>query len=89
MNTSEHSEPIARQVDFSEDALVVQLIDGRVLYVPLAWFPRLLHATPEQRENYELLGEGVGIHWPELDEDISVKGLLLGMPSVEMNRKLA
>ncbi|MGH8503225.1 MAG: DUF2442 domain-containing protein [Gammaproteobacteria bacterium] len=67
----------------TEDELVVSLNDGRTLSVPLVWFPRLAHAAPEQLSRYELLGEGQGIHWPEVDEDISVVGLLEGQPSVE------
>ena len=66
----------AKEVSFTEDELSVRLADGRVISAPLAWFPRLLHASAAQRQNYELLGEGVGIHWPDLDEDLSVAGLL-------------
>ena len=84
MSTSAaHREPRAISVEFTEDELVVLLGDARRLAVPLTWFPRLLHATTEQRSNWELLGDGVGIHWPEVDEDISVNGLLHGRPSVE------
>jgi hypothetical protein len=72
------SEPVAIGVAFSADAFRVTLDDGRELSVPLAWFPRLLHATAEQREHWELIGSGQGIHWPELDEDISVEGILAG-----------
>lgn len=67
----------------TSDELVVSLNDGRVLSVPLAWFPRLANASPEQLATFELLGEGEGIHWPDLDEDISVLGLLEGRPSIE------
>jgi hypothetical protein len=70
--------PRAREVSVSEDELTVLLADGRKISVPLAWFPRLLHATMDQRQNFELLGEGEGIHWPEIDEDLSVAGLLRG-----------
>lgn len=66
----------AKEVAFSRDELTVVLADGRRLSIPLAWFPRLLHASAEQLENYELLGDGLGIHWPDLDEDLSVAGLL-------------
>lgn len=65
-------------VQITDDDLVVSLIDGRTLSVPLVWFPRLLAATAHQRENYELLGDGEGIHWPEIDEDLSIEGLLRG-----------
>jgi hypothetical protein len=69
----------ARRVEFVPDALVVHLEDGRSLSVPLQWFPRLRDATPEQRNNWRLIGPGTGIHWPDIDEDISVAGLL-GLP---------
>jgi Protein of unknown function (DUF2442) len=68
--------PRAREVSISEDELTVLLADGRKISVPLVWFPRLLHATADQRQNFELLGEGEGIHWPAVDEDLSVVGLL-------------
>lgn len=73
----------ASSVSFTENELVVTLSDGRVLSVPLAWFPRLLNASAAQLSDYQLLGEGEGIHWPAIDEDISVAGLLEGRPSVE------
>ena len=69
----------ARRVEFIPDALVVHLEDGRSLTVPLEWFPRLRDATPEARKRWELIGRGFGIHWPDLDEDLSVAGLL-GLP---------
>lgn len=76
--------PRATAVECSDDELRVSLTDGRWLSVPIAcWFPRLAHATLAARANYELLGEGEGIHWPDVDEDISVMGLLAGQPSVE------
>jgi hypothetical protein len=71
------------------DALVLMPTDGRCLSVPLAWFPRLVHASPAQRANYELLGDGQGIHWPMVDEDISVMGMLAGQPSIEAKAALA
>jgi hypothetical protein len=70
-------------VEVTEDELVVHLRDGRKVSAPLAWFPRLLHATPEQRREWELLGDGEGIHWPQRDEDLSVTGLLRGTPAPE------
>lgn len=73
----------------TSDELVVSLNDGRVLSVPLAWFPRLASATPEQLATFELLGEGEGIHWPDVDEDISILGLLEGRSSVEYRRTRA
>ena len=68
--------PLADEVRFTEDDIVVSLVDGRTVSVPLVWFPRLAAATNQQRENYELLGDGEGIHWPDIDEDLSVDGLL-------------
>jgi hypothetical protein len=67
-----------RDVTVSEDELAVALMDGRTITVPLAWFPRLAQATPEQRANWGMAGAGYGIHWPELDEDLSTEGLLAG-----------
>jgi len=70
-----------KQVRVTEDTLSVDLVDGRTITVPLVWFPRLLHATPGQRAKWELAGAGFGIHWPEIDEDISTEGLLRGAPA--------
>jgi Protein of unknown function (DUF2442) len=69
------------EVDFSDDALSVSLRDGRVITVPLAWYPRLLNATTAQRENWRIAGGGYGLHWPDLDEDLSTEGLLRGAPA--------
>lgn len=63
------------------DAVCAELADGRTICAPLAWFPRLLHATPEQRSRFRIAGAGYGIHWPEIDEDLSVEGLLRGAPA--------
>lgn len=68
-------------VQFNDDALSVSLRDGRVITVPLAWYPRLLNATPAQRQNWKVAGGGYGIHWPDLDEDLSTGGLLRGAPA--------
>ncbi|MGA8878764.1 MAG: DUF2442 domain-containing protein [Candidatus Korobacteraceae bacterium] len=65
-------------VSFDEDSLSVRLKDGRTISVPLAWYPRLFHATPEQRRNWKIAGGGYGIHWPDIDEDLSTEGLLRG-----------
>jgi hypothetical protein len=72
-----------RVLDVRCDAhsLIVDLMDGRTISVPLAWYPRLLHATVEQRAKWELAGAGYGIHWPEIDEDLSTEGLLRGAPA--------
>ncbi len=80
-------EPIAQSVETSDSELVVKLTDGCVLSAPLVWFPRLHNATPANRNVYELMGNGAGIHWPELDEDVSVAGLLAGRSSVEYQTK--
>jgi hypothetical protein len=68
-------------VSFSADSLCVGLMDGRTISVPLAWYPKLLHATEEQRKNWKIAGAGYGIHWPDLDEDLSTEGLLRGAPA--------
>ena len=73
----------ARNVRVTDRALVVELRDGRVVSVPVAWYPRLAEGSPGERRRWELLGPGIGIHWPDLDEDISVEGLLQGLPSGE------
>ena len=70
-------------VTVTSDALAVDLSDGRSIMVPLAWYPRLMHATDSERENWRLIGNGYGIHWEDLDENISVEGLLLGKLSGE------
>jgi hypothetical protein len=73
----------ATSVRVSHDALMVDLSDGRTVLVPLAWYPRLLHGTTAERGDHQLIGEGLGIHWPQLDEDISVEGILAGRRSHE------
>jgi hypothetical protein len=73
----------AVNVRADDDVLTVELSDGRVLLVPVAWYPRLSHGTVKERNNWRLIGAGRGIHWPDLDEDISVEGLLAGKPSGE------
>jgi hypothetical protein len=76
----------AQNVQITDDALIVDLSDGRTVSVPLAWFPRLLHGTLEERNKWRLIGEGEGIHWPDIDEDISVENLILGKPSGESQK---
>ncbi len=78
----------AQTVKVTDEELIVELDDGRTLSVPLAWFPRLLHGTPKERSNWRLIGDGEGIHWPDLDEDIEVQHLLAGIPSLESPRSL-
>ena len=68
-------------VSFDDDRLIVDLMDGRTIAVPLAWYPRLVGATPEQRSHWEVAGAGYGIHWPDIDENLSVEGLLRGAPA--------
>jgi hypothetical protein len=72
-------------VAVSEDTLTVDLADGRSISAPLAWYPKLLHATPEERGNWVLAGAGYGIHWPEIDEDLSSEGLLRGAPASRLH----
>lgn len=73
--------PLAKHVSVDDDELTVELADGRRVSVPLEWFPRLQAASPEARRSWELLGNGEGIHWPQVDEDVSVAGLLAGHPA--------
>jgi hypothetical protein len=75
-----------QNVQVTDDALIVDLSDGRTVSVPLAWFPRLLYGTPEEHNKWRLIGEGEGVHWPDLDEDISVENLILGKPSGESQK---
>ena len=79
----------AVEVSFSEDAMGVALDDGRTVSVPITWYPRLLAGTPEERMRFELIGDVEGIHWPDLDEDISVEGILAGRRSAESDASLA
>ena len=88
VSTLEVSVPEAEDVIVTEDTLTAELSDGRTISVPLSWYPRLVHATPEERNNWRLIGTGQGIHWPDLDEDISVEGLLAGWPSRESQKSL-
>lgn len=80
------NEARANKIWFDENNLWVLFYDGRTLSVPLVFFPRLLHATPEQRNHFSISGGGIGLHWDELDEDISVAGLLLGIPDQTKRR---
>jgi Protein of unknown function (DUF2442) len=90
MNTStvESRSATAIQVVVTDDTLTVELSDGRSISAPLAWYPRLLHGTSEERGRWRLIGQGRGIHWPDLDEDISVANLLVGCPSGESQHSL-
>ena len=84
----EISQARAQHVSLTDDALVVELVDGRIITVPLTWYPRLAHGTPAERANWRLIGEGEGIHWPDVDEDISVEVLLAGRRSGETQASL-
>lgn len=89
MSTSAGTDvPVATDVKVTGDALVVGLRDGRTVSVPLTWYPRLAAATPSERRRWELIGPGLGIHWPALDEDVSVEALLAGRGSNESVRSL-
>ena len=87
-STTELRVPEATSVTITDEALTVELVDGRVLSVPLVWYPRLAHGSPEERNRWRFIGRGEGIHWPDLDEDISVANLLAGKPSGESQRSL-
>ncbi len=90
MNSSvgELQEARALQLVVSNEALTVDLVDGRTIIVPLAWYPRLWHATPAERNRFEIFGDGAFIHWPDLDEDLTVAGLLAGHRSGESPQSL-
>jgi hypothetical protein len=79
---------LAKSVALTSDSLIVELSDGRTISVPLAWYPRLQHGKPKERNKWQLIGRGDGIHWPDLDEDISIAGLVAGRPSGESAKSL-
>ena len=79
-------EAVAEKVTVTKDTLALELADGRTVTAPLAWYPRLLHGTARERANWRLIGGGEGIHWPDLDEDISAENVLSGQPSCESQR---
>ena len=81
MNIAANSEPRILTMEVTDDSMIAQLADGRMISVPLAWSWRLADATPEQRRNFEIVGHGEGVHWPDVDEDISAKGMLAGTPA--------
>ena len=90
MNSSvlEIQEARGQSVMVSEDSLTVNLVDGRTIIVPLLWYPRLWHGTLDERNDFEIIGDGAYIHWPELDEDLTVAGLLVGRRSGESPQSL-
>jgi len=81
MNTAAKPEPLATNVEVTEEEIIAQLTDGRTITVPLAWSWRLSEATPEQRNTFRIIGSGEGVHWPDIDEDISVRSMLEGTPA--------
>ncbi len=81
MNTVVRTEILIKDISITEDTITACLVDGRTISVPLAWSWRLSEATPKQRENYEMIGDGEGVHWPDIDEDISAEGMLYGVPA--------
>jgi hypothetical protein len=83
------SVPRILAMEVTEDTIVVQLADGRTVSVPLAWSWRLANATPAQRQHFEIIGAGEGVHWPEIDEDISARGMLEGVPARPPKRPVA
>ncbi len=88
MNSSTTKTPAVQNVSTTDDSLAVELSDGRSISVPLAWYPRLFHGTSEERADWRVVGRGDGVHWPALDEDISVENLLAGQPSGESQKSL-
>ena len=89
MSTVVNIEPRIIDIQVTDEMITAFLIDGRVISVPLAWSWRLSDATPEQRNNFEIIGDGQGVHWPDIDEDISAKGMLYGVPAHRPAQKLA
>jgi len=81
MNTVVRTEIRIRDIEVTEETITAHLMDGRTISVPLVWSWRLAEATPEQRANYEIIGDGHGVHWPDIDEDISAEGMLYGTPA--------
>lgn len=82
MNTAVQMQEVRiKDMSVTEDAITAELTDGRTISVPLAWSWRLSEATPQQRENWKIIGDGNGVHWPDIDEDISAEGMLHGMPA--------
>ena len=81
MSTAASDEPRILSVEVTDDSIAAVLVDGRTISVPLAWSRRLSDASPEQRNNFEIIGSGEGVHWPDIDEDISARGMLQGVPA--------
>lgn len=83
MNSFAVETPRALSVGCTDQEVIAFLVDGRIISIPLVWFPRLAKADAQQRADYEILGDGEGIHWPQIDEDVSVFGLIVGKPSIK------
>jgi hypothetical protein len=88
MSTVNNVEPRIKEVRITEDEIIASLVDGRTISVPLTWSWRLSEAKEEQRNNYKLIGDGIGIHWPDVDEDISAQGMLTGTPAPPPKQKV-
>lgn len=89
ISIDKRDEVLATALHFTNQSLIVDLADGRTVTVPLSWYPRLVHATKQERDNWEMLFGGEGFHWPDLDEDLSVDGFVKGRPSGESTRSFA
>ena len=89
ISIDKRDEVLATNLHFTDKSLIVDLADGRTVIVPLNWYPRLVHATKQERENWEMLLDGEGFHWPDLDEDLSGDGFVKGRPSGESKRSFA
>ena len=87
MSIAVNTDARVKEVSVTNDLITFHLIDGRVISVPLAWSWRLSDATPEQRNNYEIIGDGHGVHWPDVDEDLSVEGMFHGVPARRPKKK--
>jgi hypothetical protein len=82
------TDPVATNVQVTDDKLIVDLFDGRSIIIPLSWYPRLMHGIQQERNHWQLLGEGYAIEWPDLDEHIGIEGLLAGRRSTERTESL-
>jgi Protein of unknown function (DUF2442) len=89
MSTAVSANPRIARITVTDEVITAELLDGRAISVPLVWSWRLSEATPEQRSHYELIGDGLGVHWPDVDEDISVDGMLHGAPAPRPKKRIA
>ncbi len=87
MNTVVKLDARIKDIEITDDSIIAHLMDGRTISVPLVWSWRLTEATPEQRKNFQIIGDGHGVHWPDIDEDISADGMLYGIPAPRPKRK--